>query len=127
MVPTNRLQGTVSYFPTFDLGALNVLTGNKKNNLELTVGLQINTFAGPYRHDVRSAGVGPVMGVSVMPWQNVEVNVFKFTVDNRSRYSYESGVRVFFGKANTSLLDWRRKYLDAGPKPVGAFTAPHSD
>jgi len=27
MVPTNRLQGTVSYFPTIDLGALNVLTG----------------------------------------------------------------------------------------------------
>lgn len=127
MVPTNRLQGTVSYFPTFDLGALNVLTGNKKNNLELTLGLQVNTFAGPFRHEVRSAGVGPMFGVAVMPWQNVEVNVFKFTVDNRSRYSYESGVRVFFGKANTSLLDWRRKYLDTGPKPVGAFTGARGD
>ena len=127
MVPTNRLQGTVSYFPTIDLGALNVLTGNKKNNLELTAGLQVNTFAGPYRHKVRSAGVGPVLGMSVMPWENVEVNVFKLTVDNRSRYSYESGVRVFFGKDKTSLLDWRRKYLDAGPKPVGSFTGTHSD
>jgi hypothetical protein len=65
--------------------------------------------------------------MAVMPWQNVEVNVFKVTVDNRSRYSYESGVRLFFGQANQSLLDWRRKYLDAGPKPVAAFTAEHSD
>jgi hypothetical protein len=126
-VPTNRLQGTVSYFPTFDLGALNVITGNKKNNLELTAGLQINTFGGPFRHEVQSAGVGPIVGMAVMPWQNVEVNVFKVTFDNRSRYSYESGVRVFFGKDNTSLLDWRHKYLDAGPKPVAGFTAAKTD
>lgn len=125
-VPTNHLMATVNYFPTIDLGALNVLTGNKKNNLELTVGLQVNTFAGPFRHDVRSAGVGPIIGMAVMPWQNVEVNVFKVTFDNRSRYSYESGVRVFFGKESQSLLEWRRKYLDASPKSVGGNSSERS-
>jgi hypothetical protein len=115
----NRLQGTVSWFPPVDLGFL------RKDNLELTFGVQVNAFTGA--HFVRGAGVGPVFGVAAMPWQNLEVTLFKATIDNRSRYQVNSGVSFFFARAAQSLKEFRRKYMEAGPGPVGGFTRPRSD
>jgi hypothetical protein len=122
-VATNKFQGTVSYFPQIDLGFV------RKDNLELTFGVQVNTFTGHDTNHIRSAGVGPVVGVSAMPWQNLEVNLFRVTADNRSRYQVNSGVRYFFtsgGEKAMTLKEVRRKYLEAGPGPVGGFTRGHS-
>lgn len=117
----NRLQTTASYFPPVDLPFA------PKDNLELTFGLQVNAFAGPSVGQIRGAGVGPVFGASVMPWQNLEVNLVKASFDNRSRYQVNSGLRFFFAKAGTSLKELRRKYMDVGPGPVGSYTAEHLD
>jgi hypothetical protein len=120
-VATNRIQGTVSYFPPMDIAFL------RKDNVELTFGVQVNTFAGGGAHFAKSAGVGPLFGVSVMPWQNVEVNLIKASFDNRSRYQVNSGISYFVGRGAASLKEWRRKYMDAGPGPVGGFTRPMHD
>lgn len=102
----NRLQGTVSYFPPMD-----VATFMRKDNLEVTLGVQVNTFAGAGRSKLEGAGVGPVLGVSFMPTQNVEVNLFKATIDNRSRYRVYSGLQFFFNRTKDTLKELRRKYL----------------
>lgn len=124
----NRLQGTVSYFPTVDFLQVG------KDNLELTLGAQVNSFAGPYQKVART-GVGPVFGISMMPAQNVELTVIKGTVDNRSRYQIETGLRFFFGKGgmpslqpakSPTLKELRRKYMEASPYPVSTYTGAHS-
>jgi hypothetical protein len=118
-VATSRAQGTVSYFLPMDTFIA------RKDNIEITFGLQINSFAGHDANKIRSVGVGPVIGASVMPWQNLEVNLFRVTADNRSRYQVNSGVQYFFTAANNqSLKEMRRKYLEAGPGPVAGYTAP---
>lgn len=124
----NRLQGTVSYFPTVDFLQVG------KDNLELTLGAQVNSFAGPYQKVART-GVGPVFGISLMPAQNVELTLVRGTVDNRSRYQVETGLRFFFGKGgmpslqpakSPTLMELRRKYMEASPYPVSTYTAAHS-
>jgi len=120
--PINRLQATASYFPP-DFLTLG------KDNLELTLGAQVNTFGGPYQK-VSRTGVGPVFGVAIMPMQNVEFTLIKGTVDNRSRYDFQSGIKIFFGKSmpstspanSPSLKELRRKYMEASPYPVSAYT-----
>jgi hypothetical protein len=120
--PVNRLSASASYFPP-DFLSLG------KDNLELTFGAQVNTFAGPYRN-VRGAGVGPIFGLAIMPAQNVELTLIKGTVDNRSRYEIQSGIRFFFGKSmpslsaanSPSLKELRRKYMEASPYPVSNYT-----
>lgn len=120
--PINRLQATASYFPP-DFLTLG------KDNLELTLGAQVNTFGGPYQKVGRS-GVGPVFGVALMPMQNVEFTLIKGTVDNRSRYDFQSGIKIFFGKSmpsvspasSPSLKELRRKYMEASPYPVSSYT-----
>lgn len=120
--PINRLSATASYFPP------DILTLGK-DNLELTLGVQVNSFAGPYSN-VRGAGVGPVFGLAMMPMQNVELTLIKGTVDNRSRYEIQSGIRFFFGKSmpslspanSPSLKELRRKYMEASPYPVSSYT-----
>jgi hypothetical protein len=120
--PINRLSATASYFPP-DFLTLG------KDNLEVTLGVQVNSFAGPYSN-VKSAGVGPVFGLAMMPMQNVELTLIKGTVDNRSRFDIQSGIRFFFGKSmpglspanSPSLLELRRKYMEASPYPVSSYT-----
>ncbi len=119
-IAVNRLQATASYFPP-DFLSLG------KNNLELTGGVQVNSFVGPR---VRGAGVGPVFGISMMPAQNVEFTLIKGTVDNRSRFELQSGIRLFFGKSmpstspanSPSLMELRRKYMEASPYPTSGYT-----
>lgn len=123
-IAVNRLQATASYFPP-DFLTLG------KDNLELTAGVQVNSFAGPR---VRGAGVGPIFGISMMPAQNVEFTLIKGTVDNRSRYEIQSGIRLFFGKtmpglspaSSPSLKELRRKYMEASPYPTSGYTSFHS-
>lgn len=123
-VAVNRLQATASYFPPdfLQLG---------KDNLELTFGAQVNSFVGPR---VNGAGVGPVFGIAMAPAQNVEVTLIKGTVDNRSRYELQSGLKFFFGQGakvgtspsgTPSLKDLRRKYMEASPYPVSTYTGAH--
>jgi hypothetical protein len=120
----NRLQATASYFPPDFLSI-------GKDNLELTFGAQVNSFVGPR---VNGAGVGPVFGIAMAPMQNVEFTVIKGTVDNRSRFELQSGIRLFIGgkagistspASSQSLKDLRRKYMEASPYPVSSYTAPH--
>ena len=120
--PINRLSATASYFPP-DFLSLG------KDNLEATFGVQVNSFAGPYSQ-VRSAGVGPVFGLAMMPAQNVELTLIKGTVDNRSRYEVQTAIRFYFGKSmpglspanSPSLKELRRKYMEASPYPVSSYT-----
>jgi len=122
-IPVNRLQGTASYFPP-DILQLG------KDNLELTLGVQVNSFVGPMRN-VKGAGVGPVFGIAMQPAQNVEFTLIRGTVDNRSRYDFQSGIRIFLGKStpslspatSPSLKELRRKYMEASPNPVSGYTA----
>lgn len=100
----SQIQGTLQYFIPREVPFL------RKDNLELTFGVQVNTFAGAGRSELRSAGVGPVWGLAFMPMRNVVVNLFDATVDNRSRYRVQSGVEVYFSQAPT-LKELRRTYL----------------
>ncbi len=117
----NRLQATASYFPPDFLSI-------GKDNFEVTGGVQVNSFAGPR---VNGAGVGPVFGLSIAPAQNVEFTLIKGTVDNRSRFDIQSGVRIFFGSGSPStspakspsLKELRRKYMEASPYPVSGHSA----
>jgi hypothetical protein len=112
-VPTNRLQGSVSIFPI--------------NSLEVNLGAQVNTFAG-YTNNLRGAGVGPVFGLAWMPIQNVELNLVKGTIDNRSRYNVQSGLSWFFNTGSTkgnNIKEIRRKYLQT-PEPGVAVEGPKS-
>jgi hypothetical protein len=117
----NRVQGTASYFPP-DFLSLG------KDNLEITGGVQVNSFAGPH---VGATGVGPVFGLSMMPFQNVELTLIRGTVDNRSRYEVQTGLRIYFGKSlpsispatSPSLKELRRKYMEASPYPVSGHSA----
>lgn len=102
----NQIQGTVNYFPPMDLASF-----MRKDNLELTLGLQVNTFAGAGRSELEGAGVGPVWALAFMPIQGVVVNLFRATIDNRSRYRVASGIQLFFNKGEPTLKELRRKSL----------------
>jgi hypothetical protein len=93
----------LNWFPSFIM----------KDNLELTAGFQITalTGAGNGKHDV-PMGVGGVAGMAVMPWQNLEVQLFKAQMDNRNRYRVTSGLQYYFNKGNPTLLQFRRMYLE---------------
>ena len=112
-IPTNRLQGSVSYFPI--------------NSLELNLGLQVNTFAGATK-DIRSAGVGPVFAVAWMPLPSLELSLVKGSFDNRSRYNVQSGLAWHFYTGSTKgndLKEIRRKYLQT-PDPSVAIAGPYT-
>jgi len=110
----NKIQGTLNYFPLTDVAAF-----MRKDNLELTFGVQVNTFAGVGRTKQEGAGVGPVWGLAFMPAQNVVVNLFRATIDNRSRYSIFTGIQYFFDKGTPTLKELRRKYLEPNPDLPG--------
>lgn|SRR3989338_2014186 len=110
----NQLQGTLNYFPSTDIASF-----MRKDNLELTLGLQANTFAGAGRKDLEGAGVGPVFGLAFMPAQGVEVNLFRATIDNRSRYRVFSSIAFYFSKGKETLKELRRRYLEPNPDADG--------
>jgi hypothetical protein len=103
----NQLQGTFSYFPASDWASW-----LRKDNVELTLGAQANTFAGAGSGKLDGAGVGPVFGVSFMPMRNMAVDLFHATIDNRSRYRVNAGIQFYFNSDNATLKALRRRYLE---------------
>ncbi|HTM07160.1 MAG TPA: hypothetical protein VL754_02105 [Verrucomicrobiae bacterium] len=108
LAPTSSLRAAMNFFPP------GLPFGN--GNTELTFGVQVNGVSGPDRHHALS-GAGPVAGVAFMPWQNMEVQLFKMTVDNRSRFQVLSGVQFFFSPSGGPLIQQRRKYLEPTNMP----------
>jgi len=108
LAPTSSLRVAMNFFPPFLFGA---------GNTELTLGGQINGISGMDKRHAKSVGVGPVLGAAFMPWQNMEVQLFKMTIDNRSRYQVLSGVQFFFSRDGGTLMQQRRKYLEPTNMP----------
>lgn len=102
----NQLAGTFNYFPGFDLAPF--LT---KDNLELMIGIQGNSFGGVGSDNLRG-GVGPMFGIAFMPVKGWEVNLVKGSIDNHGRYRVVSGVSFYFDKIGASLKALRRRYLE---------------
>jgi hypothetical protein len=103
-IPQSQLRGVVNYFPTF----AEFIT---KDNLELSLGVEVNSFSGS--NNLQS-GVGPVLGIAILPMRNLELTVVKGNFDNRGRYQFISGLQYYFdsSKVSSTLLQLRRKYLD---------------
>jgi len=102
----NQLVGTLSYFPGVDLASF-----LKKDNVELTLGLQVNSFGGVGSGRIAN-GVGPVFGLALKPMQGLEVNVVRGTIDSHGRYNVFSGLSFYFDKAGATLKELRRRYLE---------------
>lgn len=103
----NKVQATASYYPGSDWASF-----LRKDNVELTLGVQANTFAGAGHNKLGGTGVGGVLGVSFLPMSGVAVNLVRGTFDSKSRYKVSSGVDFFWGRGTTTLKDARRKYLE---------------
>ncbi|HEX9445541.1 MAG TPA: hypothetical protein VGA73_15575 [Candidatus Binatia bacterium] len=111
-IPYSQTRLSVNWFPGF-------IPFTSRENVELTLGVQLNALAGP-SHENAALGVGPVFGAAVMPWQNLEVQLFKAWMDNKNRYQVTTGVQYYFARGTPSLLQLRRKYLEPTnlPGPV---------
>jgi hypothetical protein len=94
----------VNWFPPFIM----------KDNVEITLGAQVTGASGAGNRVSASVpiGAGPVAGMALMPWQNLEVQLFKAQIDNRNRYRVSSGFQYYFNKGNATLLQLRRMYLE---------------
>lgn len=101
--PYSQLKAAVNWFPPIALFG--------KDNIELTVGVQVNGFSGPDKGHAGS-GVGPTAGMAMMPFQNFEVQLFRVAIDNHNRYRVTSGLHYYFTPGNPSLLQMRRRYLE---------------
>jgi hypothetical protein len=105
----NKLQGTASFFAGSDWWAPYL----KKDNVEILLGLQVNTFAGAGHDKLGGTGFGPVAGVSFLPMPGVAVNLLRLNFDHKSRFRVATGLEFFFDpKANVTLKEARRKYLE---------------
>ena len=109
----NYLVGTFNYFPDLNLGNF-----FKKDNVELMLGVQANSFGGAGSHKLQS-GVGPVFGFAFMPMKGWEINVVKGTIDHHGRYKVLSGIAFYFDKIGASLKELRRRYLEPNQEPSG--------
>jgi hypothetical protein len=110
----NQLNASVGYFPGVDLASF-----MKKDNLELTLGIEANSFAGAGSGKIPN-GVGPVFGLAFMPMQNLEVNVVRGTIDHHGRYNVLSGISFYFDKGDATLKELRRRYLEPNYQSGGA-------
>ena len=116
----NKLQATASYYPGSDWASF-----LRKDNVELTLGVQVNTFGGAGHEKLGGVGVGPVFGVSFLPMAGVAVNLVRGTIDNRSRYRVSSGLEFFSGRGSPTLKEVRRRYLEPNPDlPPSAGATP---
>lgn len=100
----NKLQATASFYSGSDWASF-----LRKDNVELTLGLQVNSFAGG--GDLRT-GVGPVFGLAFAPIPGTALNLFRGTVDSHGRYRVMSGIEMSFGRGSVSLKESRRQYLE---------------
>ena len=105
---SNRLQWTMSYFNSSDWASF-----LRRDNVELTVGLQVNNFAGG---GSGGTGVGPVLGLKFMPVPSLGVNLVRSTFDfNDSRYRVDSGLEYYFSRGSPTLKETSRKSLEDEP------------
>jgi hypothetical protein len=94
----------------------------RKDNVEVTLGLQANSFAGEGSGKIPN-GMGPVVGFSFMPMQNFEVNLVKATIDHHGRYRVGTGLSFNLSEGTPNLKDIRRRYLEPNFfSPNGAAT-----
>jgi len=114
LYPYSQTRLAVNFFPATPFLA--------KDNLELTLGVQLNGLSGPAHENV-ALGVGPVFGMAFMPLPALEVTLFKAAIDNHNRYRVTSGVQFYLARGNQTLLQLRRKYLEPTnlPGPVSSF------
>lgn len=106
----NRLQLTGRYYPAVDWWAPYL----RRDNVELELGIQANTFAGAGAHKMGGFGIGPVLGLAFLPMPGVSVDVVKATFDSKGRYRVSTGLEFFFDRGGTTLHAMRQKYLDPG-------------
>jgi hypothetical protein len=109
LAPTSSLRAALNFFPPW------LPFGN--GNTELTLGIQINGLSGMDKQNAPHVGVGPVVGAAFMPLPNLEVQLFKVSVDNRSHYQVLSGVQFYISPSGGTLLQERRKYLEPTNMP----------
>jgi hypothetical protein len=115
MVKVSEGRLALNWFPSFFM----------KDNTELTLGVHVTALSGAdSRTNGVPMGVGPVAGMAVMPWQNLEVQLFKAQIDNRNRYRVTSGLQYYFNRANATLLQLRRMYLEPTNLP-GTISSDH--
>jgi hypothetical protein len=121
----NKLQATVSFFAPTDWWGPFL----RRDNVELLAGIQVNTFAGDGHERLGGAGVGPVLGISMLYSPGVAVNLIRATFDDQGRYRVATGLEFFFdAKGTTSLKEMRRKYLEPnfdGPPSAGDIGTHH--
>jgi hypothetical protein len=111
----NQLQAAINWFPPVELNPW-----MRKDNFELTVGLQANTFGGVGHTKLEGAGVGPVFGFAFLPIRNLVVNLFRVTGDSRDRYRFDMGLQYFFSRGDSTLKELRRKTLEPNRDAPGA-------
>ena len=113
IIALSEARAVVNFFPPILM----------RDNVELSLGVHINGFSGPDNRDKGvPMGVGPVAGMAIMPVQNLEVQLFKASIDNRNRYRVTSGVQWYFNRAPATLLQLRRMYLEPTNLP-GTMTS----
>jgi hypothetical protein len=117
----SKLQGTASFFNSTEW-----LPFLKKDNAEILLGLQLNTFAGAGQGKAGGVGFGPVAGASFLVMPGVAVNLLRLNFDHKSRFRVGTGLEFFYDpKGSTTLKDARRKYLEPnweGPQSVGTHS-----
>jgi len=106
----NKLQMTGKYYPAVDWWAPYL----RRDNVELTGGIQANTFAGAGAHKMGGFGIGPVLGLSFLPMPGVAVDLVQATFDSKGRYKVQTGLEFFFDRGGTTLHAMRQKYLEPG-------------
>lgn len=109
----SQLRAAVNWFPPLGLFG--------ENNIEVTLGVQVNAFSGTNK-GIAGSGVGPAFGMAVMPLQNLEVQLFKAAIDNHNRYRVSSGLQYYFAAGKPSLMQLRRKYLEPTNLPGSVTT-----
>ncbi len=117
--PASNMRAVINYFPPVPLNG-------KNGNVELSLGIDVSNLWGPSLD--LSPGVSPVAGVAIMPWQNLEVTLFRASFDvNHSRYKVNTGVQYYFNIGSSknpspTLIEMRRKYLEPTLEPGSVGT-----
>jgi len=116
LIPYSATRLAINWFPAF-------IPFIARDNLELTLGVQLNGLAGP-GHENAALGVGPVFGAAVMPIVGIplELTLFKAWIDNHNRYKVTSGIQYSFARGNPTLLQLRRKYMEPTALPGNIST-----
>src|SRR6185503_14293887 len=98
----NELQALGRFYPT--------------QEIEVSAGVVVNSFAGAGHRDDGGTGVGGLFGVSFKVFDPLVIQLVQGQVDNRDRYRVTSGVQLIFG---SPLRDWIRSHIFTPPGVSG--------